>query len=60
MSKSTNPLMQQLVQESDLVALIGVGLFNFDWTLDPFADAMFVKTWESSEDGLCETDRVAR
>ena len=52
--KSTNPLMQNTVQEFDLVSLIGISLFNFDWTLDPFADAATVKTWESSEDGLCE------
>jgi len=52
--KSTNPLMMQTAQEFDLVSLIGVALFSFDWTLDPFADAAFVKTWESSDDGLCE------
>lgn len=52
--KSTNPIMQNTVQEFDLVAMIGVALFGFDWTLDPFADALYVKKWESSEDGLCE------
>lgn len=52
--KSTNPIMQNAIQEFDLVSLIGVALFGFDWTLDPFADALFVKSWESSEDGLCE------
>jgi hypothetical protein len=52
--KSTNPVMQNTVQEFDMVGLIGVTLVNFDWNLEPFPDAQFIKSWDSSEDGLCE------
>ncbi|MGC4005626.1 MAG: ABC transporter substrate-binding protein [Pirellulales bacterium] len=52
--KSTNPLLQNAVEEFDVAKYIGVGLFDFDWEMKPFAAADYVTKWESSVDGLFE------
>lgn len=52
--KSMNPLMQSSTEEFDVVGLMGIGFFSFDWNLKPFADEAFVKSWQTSADGLID------
>ncbi|TWT57560.1 Oligopeptide-binding protein AppA precursor [Thalassoglobus neptunius] len=48
--KSLNPLMQSSTVEGDVVGMIGLGFFSFDWNMDPFAVAEYVDSWQTSED----------
>jgi len=50
--KSMNPLMASSTEEFDMSSLMGINLFSFDWNLKPFADAAFVKSWQTSADRL--------
>ena len=52
--KSTNAVLQSSVEEGDLYALTGFGLFTFDWNLNAFADKGVVKSWESSADHMMD------
>ena len=49
--RSMNPLLGSSMSEFEISGLTGVGLFGFDWQMNPFALANFVKEWHSSEDG---------
>jgi peptide/nickel transport system substrate-binding protein len=49
---STNPIMGSSVVESEVVGLMGMGLFSFDWKFDPFASSDTVETWQTSKDGM--------
>ena len=42
------------MEEGDLYALTGFGLFTFDWNLNAFADKGVVKSWESSADHMMD------
>ncbi|MEW4488383.1 ABC transporter substrate-binding protein [Thalassoglobus sp. JC818] len=48
--KSLNPLMQSSTVEIDVVGMISLGFFSFDWNMDPFAVAEYVDSWQTSED----------
>jgi peptide/nickel transport system substrate-binding protein len=50
--KSTNPVMISSVYEFELTNLTSLGLFNFDWRLQPFANKQTVKSWQTSKDRL--------
>jgi len=50
--KSTNPIMQNSVQEFEVVELMGGGLFGFDWDMQPFATKDTVVSWQTSKDRL--------
>ena len=49
---STNPIMISSSAEFDILGLTGFGLFSFDRTLEPFANAETVVSWQTSADGL--------
>ena len=49
---STNPIMISTTAEFDILGLTGFGLFSFDRSLEPFASAESVKTWQTSADGM--------
>lgn len=49
---STNPIFASSVAESDVLGLIGMGLFSFDWNFEAFASKDTVVSWQSSKDGL--------
>ncbi|TWT32092.1 peptide-binding protein [Blastopirellula retiformator] len=51
-AKSTNPLMISSVTEFDVVGLMGIEVFGFDWNMDPLANSDYVVSWQTSEDGL--------
>jgi peptide/nickel transport system substrate-binding protein len=51
---STNPMLASTVYEQDLYTLTAMGLFSFDWEMNPFASADTVKTWQTSDDGLMD------
>jgi peptide/nickel transport system substrate-binding protein len=51
---STNPILASSVYEQDLYTLTAMGLFSFDWNLDPFASADNVGRWQTSKDGLMD------
>jgi peptide/nickel transport system substrate-binding protein len=53
---STNPILISSSAEFDILGLTGFGLFSFDRTLEPFANAETVVSWQTSADGL--HDRV--
>ncbi|MBY0587670.1 peptide-binding protein [bacterium] len=50
--KSVNPILFSSVSEADLGSYINLGLFSFDWELQPLAAEESVKSWQSSADGL--------
>jgi len=50
--KSTNPLMMSSTVEFDVVGMMGVGLFSFDWNMEPLALSDYVKSWKTSKDKL--------
>ncbi len=52
--KSTNPLLLSSVVEFDYSGLTGFGLFGFDWTLEKYASADTVISWQTSEDRLVD------
>jgi peptide/nickel transport system substrate-binding protein len=52
--KSTNPLMASSTEEFDMSTLMGINLFSFDWTLKPFAESAFVKSWQTSADRMVD------
>jgi len=49
---STNPILASSVVESDVLGLIGFGLFSFDWDFNPFASSDTVVSWQTSKDGM--------
>lgn len=51
-AKSTNPLMISSVTEFDVVGLMGIEVFGFDWNMDPLANSDYVVSWQTSEDGM--------
>jgi len=53
---STNPILISSSAEFDILGLTGFGLFSYDRTLEPFANAETVVSWQTSADGLY--DRV--
>lgn len=51
---SLDPLRAESGPEFDVLALTGVDLFGFDRTLEPFANADTVTSWQTSADGLVD------
>ncbi|WP_116344405.1 peptide-binding protein [Blastopirellula marina] len=51
-AKSTNPLMISSVTEFDVVGLMGIEIYGFDWNMDPLANSDYVVSWQTSEDGM--------
>jgi peptide/nickel transport system substrate-binding protein len=51
---STNPIMISTTSESDVLGLTGFWLFSFDRTLEPFAAADAVVSWQTSADGMMD------
>jgi len=49
---STNPILISSSAEFDILGLTGFGLFSFDRSLEPFANAETVVSWQTSADGL--------
>jgi peptide/nickel transport system substrate-binding protein len=49
---STNPILISSSAEFDILGLTGFGLFSYDRTLEPFASADTVTSWQTSADGL--------
>ena len=49
---STNPVLASSVVESDILSLVGFGLFSFDKDFNPFAAADTVVSWQTSKDGM--------
>ena len=49
---STNPILISSSAEFDILGLTGFGLFSYDRTLEPFANAETVVSWQTSADGL--------
>jgi peptide/nickel transport system substrate-binding protein len=49
---STNPILISSSAEFDILGLTGFGLFSYDRTLEPFANAETVFSWQTSADGL--------
>lgn len=49
---STNPILISSSAEFDILGLTGFGLFAYDRTLEPFASAETVVSWQTSADGL--------
>ena len=52
--KSSNGILASSAAEFEITALMGLGLFAFDWNFYPFAAAEHVVSWESSADHLME------
>jgi len=51
---STNPILISSSAEFDILGLTGFGLFSYDRTLEPFASADTVTSWQTSADGLLD------
>ena len=51
---STNPLMISSTYEFELLDLTGFGLFSTDRSMETFASAETVTSWQSSADGLMD------
>ena len=51
---STNPIMISSTGEFDVLGLTGFGLFSFDRSLEAFASAETVVSWQTSADGLID------
>mgnify|MGYP006266844975 CR=1 FL=1 len=51
---STNPIMISSTAEFDVLGLTGFGLFSFDRSLEAFASAETVVSWQTSADGLLD------
>jgi peptide/nickel transport system substrate-binding protein len=51
---SLDPLRAETAADFDVLALTGVDLFGFDRTLEPFANADTVTSWQTSADGLVD------
>ena len=49
---STNPILISSSAEFDILGLTGFGLFSYDRTLEPFANAETAVSWQTSADGL--------
>lgn len=49
---TVNPIMQSTMYDVDVVGLTGIGFFTFDWRMEPFAPAEYVKSWQTSKDKL--------
>jgi peptide/nickel transport system substrate-binding protein len=47
---STNPILSSSIVESDMISLVGYGLFSFDWEFNPFASSDTVVSWQTSKD----------
>ena len=50
--RNTNPLLISSTAEFNVVGLIGMGLFGFDWNFTPFASKDSVVSWQTSTDGM--------
>lgn len=50
--KTTNPLLQSSTSDVDVIGLIGIGFFSFDWKLQPFAPEETVVSWQTSKNKL--------
>jgi peptide/nickel transport system substrate-binding protein len=50
--KSTNPILISSTTSFDILGYTGVGLFGFDWRMEPFAAADYVVSWQSSSDRM--------
>ena len=50
--KSTNPVMQSSTYEGWVLGLTTLGLFSFDWKMDPYAAKEVVTSWQTSTDKL--------
>ncbi len=50
--KSTNPILSSSTYEGYVIGLTGLGLFSFDWNLEPFAVGEYVVSWQTSKDLL--------
>jgi peptide/nickel transport system substrate-binding protein len=48
--RSTNPVLNNSMAESEFAALTAFGMFTFDWNFVPFASADSVVSWQTSED----------
>ncbi len=51
---TTNPILQSSVSDFDVHGFMSLGLFGFDWNMDPFALADVVTRWRSSSDRLVD------
>ncbi|SFI27600.1 ABC transporter substrate-binding protein [Planctomicrobium piriforme] len=49
---STNPILFSSTSDLDVNGLTGIGFFNFNWKLEPFAPAETVVSWQSSKNKL--------
>lgn len=52
--RSTNPIMQSSTIEQEVLSLIGIYPFAYDWNFNPYADAQIVTSWQSSKDRLMD------
>lgn len=52
--KSSNPILISSTVEMDIVALMGLSLFSFDWNLIPFGASEHLVSWETSADRLMD------
>lgn len=52
--KSSNSILISSTVEMDIVALMGLSLFSFDWNLIPFGAAEHLTSWESSADRMMD------
>ncbi len=50
--KSTNPVMQSSTYEGWVIGMTGLGFFNFDEKMSPYAPAEYVVSWQTSKDKL--------
>lgn len=50
--KSTNLLLAQSVYEAEFMTLVGMGLFTYDWNMNPFGDKSALVSWHSSSDRM--------
>jgi peptide/nickel transport system substrate-binding protein len=57
---SANPIMIDTVMEFDVVPMSTFGMFTFDWTLIPYAEADTVEKWQTSKDHLCDKITMRR
>jgi peptide/nickel transport system substrate-binding protein len=51
---SINPLLANGISEFEISGLTSFNLFGFDWEMIPFAMKEYVKSWQTSKDGLVD------
>ena len=49
---SINPILANSISEFEISGLTSFNLFGFDWDMIPFAAKEYVKSWQTSKDGL--------